>query len=127
MAGKSASAFDVGVGARLRAARMAVGASQAELGRVLGVSFQQIQRYERGVNRLPAYAIAALEVHLGLPPASLLSEGETSEMADEKNAFWTASGALDLSRIYVKLSAPRRRKLIAVARTLQARDEDAQP
>jgi len=41
MAGKSASAFDVRVGERLRAARMTAGVSQAELGRLLGVSFQQ--------------------------------------------------------------------------------------
>lgn len=127
MAGKSASAFDVRVGERLRAARMAAGVSQAELGRLLGVSFQQIQRYERGVNRLPSYAFVALEARLGLAPASLLSDADKDGVVDEKNAFWATPGALELSRIYVELSVLRRRRLIAVARELRSRDEDVQP
>lgn len=101
MAGKSASAFDVRVGERLRAARMTAGVSQAELGRLLGVSFQQIQRYERGVNRLPAYALGVLEERLGLAPGSLLSEAKADEPGDEKARFWGAPGALELARIYV--------------------------
>lgn len=127
MAGKSASAFDVRIGERLRAARMTAGVSQAELGRLLGVSFQQIQRYERGVNRLPAYALGVLEARLGLAPGSLLSEAKADEPVDEKARFWAAPGALELARIYVKLSVVRRKRLIAVARELRSREEDIEP
>lgn len=127
MAGKSASAFDVRVGERLRAARMTAGVSQAELGRLLGVSFQQIQRYERGVNRLPAYALGVLEERLGLAPGSLLSEAKADEPGDEKARFWGAPGALELARIYVTLSVVRRKRLIAVARELRSREENMEP
>ena len=43
---------DAAVGGRIRAYRLAQGMSQAELGREVGVTFQQIQKYEKGVNRV---------------------------------------------------------------------------
>ena len=45
---------DVEVGQRIRARRMAKGMSQTELGNLLGVTFQQVQKYEKGVNRVGA-------------------------------------------------------------------------
>jgi transcriptional regulator with XRE-family HTH domain len=51
---QSASAVDRYIGARMREQRLALNMSQEQLGRELGVSFQQIQKYERGVNRVSA-------------------------------------------------------------------------
>jgi transcriptional regulator with XRE-family HTH domain len=51
---RSASAIDRYIGARMRAQRLALKMSQEQLGRELGVSFQQIQKYESGVNRVSA-------------------------------------------------------------------------
>jgi transcriptional regulator with XRE-family HTH domain len=48
------NAVDSHVGLRIRAARQMAGLSQAKLGAAIGVSFQQIQKYERGVNRVGA-------------------------------------------------------------------------
>jgi transcriptional regulator with XRE-family HTH domain len=65
---RSASAIDRYIGARMREQRLALNVSQAELGEELGVSFQQIQKYESGVNRVSAarlYSICkALNVSL---------------------------------------------------------------
>ena len=58
---------DVHVGKRIREARIAKGLSQTELGKLLGVSFQQIQKYEKGTNRLGASRLWALATSLNLP------------------------------------------------------------
>lgn len=58
---------DVHVGKRIREARIAKGMSQTELGRLLDVSFQQIQKYEKGTNRLGASRLWALATALNLP------------------------------------------------------------
>jgi transcriptional regulator with XRE-family HTH domain len=52
MAGRRISAMDIHVGRRVRAGRLANRISQEELGKAVGVSFQQIQKYEKGVNRI---------------------------------------------------------------------------
>ncbi len=44
--------IDVEIGARMKQARVAAGLSQTELGTHLGISFQQVQKYEKGVNRV---------------------------------------------------------------------------
>src|SRR5438445_13777048 len=51
---KSTTSDDVEVGQRIRARRMAKGMSQTQLGNLLGVTFQQVQKYEKGVNRVGA-------------------------------------------------------------------------
>ena len=51
---RSPNAIDEFIGARMRVRRQALGISQADLGKTLGVSFQQIQKYESGKNRVSA-------------------------------------------------------------------------
>jgi transcriptional regulator with XRE-family HTH domain len=51
---RSISAVDIYIGARMRERRLALNLSQAGLGEVLGVSFQQVQKYEAGKNRVSA-------------------------------------------------------------------------
>src|ERR1700758_5254680 len=51
---RSATPFDTLIGTRLRARRLEMHISQSELGDKLGISFQQIQKYEKGVNRIGA-------------------------------------------------------------------------
>jgi transcriptional regulator with XRE-family HTH domain len=58
---------DVRIGDRMRARRMMLGMSQTELGTALDVTFQQIQKYERGINRISASTIERLAATLGVP------------------------------------------------------------
>jgi transcriptional regulator with XRE-family HTH domain len=51
---RTISAVDIYIGARMRERRLALNLSQAGLGEVLGVSFQQVQKYEGGKNRVSA-------------------------------------------------------------------------
>lgn len=60
------------IGTALRAARIAKGWSQTQVAEVLGVTFQQVQKYEKGTNRIAASTLAILAQRLGVPLASLL-------------------------------------------------------
>jgi transcriptional regulator with XRE-family HTH domain len=62
-------AVDAHVGRQIRARRILVGLSQNELGNALGISFQQIQKFERGANRAAASRLYQLAGALGVEPA----------------------------------------------------------
>lgn len=57
------------VGARVRARRVLAGISQVQLGAALGVTFQQIQKYENGTNRISASKLQDIGTTLGVPAA----------------------------------------------------------
>src|SRR3954468_8371436 len=64
---KSTTSHDIEVGQRIRARRMAKGMSQTELGALLGVTFQQVQKYEKGVNRVGAGRLVRVAEALDVP------------------------------------------------------------
>lgn len=55
------------IGLNVKRMRVYAGLSQSELGEILGVSFQQVQKYESGVNRLPAYQLFLLQKTFSAP------------------------------------------------------------
>src|SRR6195256_6136701 len=64
---KSTNSHDIEVGQRIRARRMAQGMSQTELGNMLGVTFQQVQKYEKGINRVGAGRLVRVGEALDVP------------------------------------------------------------
>ena len=66
--------IDLLVGLAVRRARKAQGISQETLGRGIGLTFQQVQKYERGTNRVSCSMLFRIAKVLGVPPASLLPE-----------------------------------------------------
>jgi transcriptional regulator with XRE-family HTH domain len=67
MAGRRIGAVDVHVGLQVRAARLVHRMSQEKLGDAVGVTFQQIQKYENGVNRIGPGRLHAIAKHLRVP------------------------------------------------------------
>ena len=67
--GKRAGPVDVHVGSRIRLRRHLLGLSQGELGRALGVTFQQVQKYENGTNRVGASRLHQIALALRTTPA----------------------------------------------------------
>jgi transcriptional regulator with XRE-family HTH domain len=65
--GRRLNAIDAHVGARIRLRRSVLRMSQEHLGRVLGVSFQQVQKYERGTNKVGASRLYDMAIALGVP------------------------------------------------------------
>src|SRR5437868_4665490 len=64
---RRANPMDVHVGSRVRLRRMLLGMSQEKLGEHLGLTFQQVQKYEKGVNRIGASRLFDLAKVLGVP------------------------------------------------------------
>jgi transcriptional regulator with XRE-family HTH domain len=65
------SAIDAYIGARMREARLALSMSQETLGKTLSISFQQIQKYESGVNRVSAARLFEICKALNVPLSSM--------------------------------------------------------
>jgi transcriptional regulator with XRE-family HTH domain len=76
---------DIYIGKRVRMRRMQVGISQTELGDELGISFQQVQKYENGSNRLSASKLQLMATFLKVP-VSFFFEGGPAESNHKKNA-----------------------------------------
>jgi transcriptional regulator with XRE-family HTH domain len=74
---RSASVVDRCIGARMREQRLALNMSQAQLGGELGVSFQQIQKYERGVNRVSAVRLYSICKALNVSLSSMFERDST--------------------------------------------------
>jgi transcriptional regulator with XRE-family HTH domain len=76
MAKRSPMAVDVVLGENIRTARLAAGLSQTDLGRACGVTFQQIQKYENGTNRIGGSRLMQIAEALKTPAATLLPSSQ---------------------------------------------------
>jgi transcriptional regulator with XRE-family HTH domain len=129
---RKANAIDAHVGTRLRLRRTLLGIRQEDLAQMLGITFQQVQKYESGDNRISASRLFQLSVLLDVPVAwffdgaSLAAPGVAETGARLGKApelsLAEAGGRKDLAqlcRYYEAISDPRlRRKLVAIARVL---------
>ena len=79
MSVKRPDPVDVEVGHRIRIERLARGLSQTALANQLGVTFQQVQKYEKGVNRVGAGRLTKIAEVLGVPVGSFFSGKEMLE------------------------------------------------
>ena len=113
--------IDIHVGGRLRLRRLAVGLSQERLAKSIGITFQQIQKYERGTNRIVASRLHDLSRVLDVPVGyffSDMAEGTLPDSApapqEEAMAFahdlMGERETLELVRSYYNISDPRIRK-----------------
>ncbi len=128
--------IDAHVGTRVRLRRMLLGMSQEKLGEHLGLTFQQVQKYEKGVNRIGASRLFDLSRVLGVPvqffydeaPAELVDTALTpgfSERPTESYVleFLSTREGLELNKAFVKIADPRvRRSVVELVRTLGGED-----
>ena len=119
---KTPNPIDKHVGARLRMRRLMVGLSQSKLGEALGVTFQQVQKYEKGVNRIGASALQQLARVLDVTPAFFFEGAPQSEVAANGVAeapdngyvvdFLSTTEGLQLNRAFAQIRDPKVRKRI---------------
>jgi transcriptional regulator with XRE-family HTH domain len=122
IANQKSKHIDIQVGRLVRARRLAIGMPQTELAEALGLTFQQIQKYERGANRISAANLFEIARKLDVPLASLFegldgsSEGQSplSEFTD----FIELPGSQTLAQSYVGLTAKQRKMLVDLARSM---------
>src|ERR1700722_12921568 len=111
--------IDIDVGARIRTRRVFFGLSQTKLANALGLTFQQVQKYERGDNRVSASTLVRVAGALDTSVAALV--GETDATPTDAPMFHQLStpGAFSLLEAFVKISdTDVRRALIRLAKTL---------
>lgn len=128
---------DAYVGSRLRLRRTLVGLSQEKLGAAVDLTFQQIQKYEKGANRVsasriyqfarlldvkPAYFFEGIEEHLGSAApgmaAGLAEEPEPFEGPDESELLYTRE-AIELMRAFARIEDQSvRRRLFELVRSV---------
>ena len=127
------NSVDVYVGARLRMRRAMLGMSQSKLGTILGVTFQQIQKYEKGVNRISAsrlkQAAGVFDVDIdwfydGGPAEQGVkgwAEGSTRPFDLQ---FLSTTEGFKLNRAFTRIRDPKvRSKIIALVESLTPPDE----
>jgi transcriptional regulator with XRE-family HTH domain len=103
---KSTTSDDVEVGQRIRARRMAKGMSQTELGDLLGVTFQQVQKYEKGVNRVGAGRLVRVAEALDVPVSFFFGATDAGVGSSDTRAilgFLDSSYALRLLRAFSRI------------------------
>lgn len=126
---KARNPIDLYVGGRVRMRRMLVGLSQEKLGDALGVTFQQIQKYEKGANRIGASRLHQIAQVLGVPVSFFYdgaapAEGVTAGFAeapvlDHVADFLATSEGLHLNKAFVRIQdAGVRRKLVALVEAM---------
>jgi transcriptional regulator with XRE-family HTH domain len=124
---------DVHVGSRIRMRRQFVGMSQEKLGELLGITFQQVQKYEKGSNRISASRLYYTAKILGVPvqfffeelPGSeeRTSQGETREQDTVLSSLMNAEGIV-LAKAFREADNSNKRKLIASVARLIAEAKD---
>ena len=117
--------IDVHVGARVRLRRTLLGMSQEKLGEAIGLTFQQVQKYERGANRIGASRLWHVSRVLDVPVSFFFDD-----MGDAAAARPSSTEAppdillrremLELARAYSPLPGDIRRRLLALTRSIRA-------
>jgi len=137
---KQPDIVDSFVGAKVRFRRRTIGMSQSQLAERLGVPFQQVQKYERGTNRIGAGRLFKIAQELEVPLQFFYDGIKTLEKARQEIApdgnhdahgdlitFMATSEAMELCRIYLSIPNDYSRKaLIRLAKSLSADDAEAE-
>ena len=145
MAKKQPSSIDAHVGSRVRLRRMLIGMSQEKLGELLGLTFQQVQKYEKGANRIGASRLFDISQILAVP-VSYFFDDVPDEVASQHrlmngNAhgnghykdlesgphmmeFVSSAEGFQLIRAYTKITDPRvRKRVLDLVKSLTGDDE----
>jgi len=120
---------DIHVGGRVRLRRSALGLSQDQLGAAIGLSFQQVQKYERGANKIGASRLYEMSKILQTPISYFFENYGDNSLAEDGNSPYQADPVLkretlELMRAYHQIINPKQRKKIL--KLVQALAEDSQ-
>jgi transcriptional regulator with XRE-family HTH domain len=130
---KSPNPIDIHVGSRVRLRRMMLGMSQEKLGEALGITFQQIQKYEKGTNRIGASRLQHIATVLKVPVSFFFEDApgtpaEAAGFAEQPHSyvvdFLSSSEGLSLNKAFVRIKDPRvRRRIVDLVQSLSSDDE----
>ncbi|KAA2237128.1 helix-turn-helix transcriptional regulator [Salinarimonas soli] len=113
------------MGMRLREARLQAGLSQEKLGEALGVTFQQIQKYERGTNRIPSGRLKIISTTMNRPLSYFFGDDDDGEVTEARAGLMNRN-AVTLLRSFNKLSDAHQLAIIAATRALAAFEDGSE-
>ncbi len=130
---KAPNPIDKHVGSRVRMRRMMLGMSQEKLGDALDLTFQQVQKYEKGTNRIGASRLQQIS-HILQVPVSFFFEGAPAsgrpiEMGEAPSPayvsdFLASSDGLALTKAFMRIKEPKvRRRIVDLVEAIVG-DED---
>ncbi|HEY3639430.1 MAG TPA: helix-turn-helix transcriptional regulator [Rhizomicrobium sp.] len=133
---KQANPIDAQVGNRVRLRRMLVGMSQEKLGEMLGLTFQQVQKYEKGVNRIGAGRLYQVASILGVTVSYFyedVSDREPNGLVPANDhatppvmEFLSSGEGLQLALAFMRIKEPKvRKRVLDLVKSLS--DEEAAP
>jgi transcriptional regulator with XRE-family HTH domain len=117
---------DKHVGSRIRMRRMMLGMSQEKLAGGLGITFQQVQKYEKGTNRIGASRLQQVSLILQIPVAFFFdgSPHGDAPSPDYVSDFLTTADGLALAKAFMRIKGPALRRRIVELVEYIARDDD---
>jgi transcriptional regulator with XRE-family HTH domain len=124
MSVKNPNPIDRHVGMRVRMRRMMLGISQEKLGERLGLTFQQVQKYEKGINRIGASRLMQMSGILGVPVSFFFEDAPSeAQLMDgdltTPGALLVVPGAIQLLQAYSRIEDPGvRRSLVNIAENI---------
>ncbi|HEY1474330.1 MAG TPA: helix-turn-helix transcriptional regulator [Pseudolabrys sp.] len=126
MAKKTLNPIDKYVGSRVRMRRKILGMSQTKLADAIGLTFQQVQKYEYGTNRIGSSRLMQMANVLQVPPTFFFEDASGQRKADGSassptyvSEFLATSDGLALTRAFMRLSSKKlRRSIVNIVREI---------
>lgn len=118
MKGKQADAVDKHVGNRVRMRRLMLHVTQQQLGKALGITFQQVQKYEKGTNRISASRLQQMSDVLKVPVPFFFEGAPDSgtkgspEIPEDITRFLATTDGVALARAFAQIKKPKLRHSI---------------
>jgi transcriptional regulator with XRE-family HTH domain len=136
MAKKAPNPIDKHVGSRVRMRRMMLSMSQEKLGGALGLTFQQVQKYEKGTNRIGASRLQQISHILQVPVAFFFEGAPTFHPQNEGDGmgeapsptyvsdFLATSDGLALTKAFMEIKEPKlRRRIVDLVEEIAGRED----
>jgi len=106
--------LDIEVGRKVRALRLNKDMSQEKLAEALGLTFQQVQKYERGTNRISAGRLQRIAKILDVPTSVFFADGKEGRAgSDSLFDLIDSAAALRLLRAYSRIPTPELKRIVA--------------
>ena len=119
---RTANIVDRRVGQKLRSRRLEIDMSQERLADILGITFQQIQKYEKGVNRIAASRLFDISQALDLPIGAFFEGAPVSKKAEGKSSIHEALATpegVELMNLFASIKSRRvRRRVVDLVKVL---------
>ncbi|MDK4706020.1 MULTISPECIES: helix-turn-helix domain-containing protein [unclassified Rhizobium] len=137
MSAKVPNPIDAYVGSRVRTRRLMLGMSQERLAEQIGVTFQQVQKYEKGTNRIGASRLQAIAGVLAVPVAFFFQQDNSQPLntdglgaingLEDLSDFLTSKEGLSLNKAFMKINDPSIRQSVLTLIKSLASASDALP